>query len=289
MLVRRGLPAQYRDEALAALTGMDKVSRSRVLLDALAKVPPGDPLAADKLLALLFAQPAATLRTERDRLFEGDRRRRRTLCRARRVWRDDDRGRPARSGLAGRDRTRRSDPRAPAGGAPAASDEWRRRSPRAALHADLRACRERERPEGSRAGAGRPRVDPARRRHIRSSGAGSGERQRRQRQRGCRAIAAGVFPRTRGRRPASNRSRAQSWPGSARSLPTRDRSPTRSRRFSSANGSRRSSRLRQDAPSGATCGRWACAWSASRPCRRSSVSTCAGSPSRPASPCRSSS
>ena len=66
MLVRRGLPAQYRDEALAALTEMDKVSRSRVLLDALAKVPPGDPVAADKLLALLFAQPADTLRTERD-------------------------------------------------------------------------------------------------------------------------------------------------------------------------------------------------------------------------------
>ncbi len=37
---------------------MDKASRSRVLLDALAKVPTDDALTAEKLLGLLLAQPA---------------------------------------------------------------------------------------------------------------------------------------------------------------------------------------------------------------------------------------
>lgn len=66
LLTRKGLPAQYRDEALAALTKMDKASQSRVLLEALAKVPAEDAPTAEKLLGLLLGQPAATLRQQRD-------------------------------------------------------------------------------------------------------------------------------------------------------------------------------------------------------------------------------
>ena len=39
LLTRKGVAGQFRDEALAALEKMDKASRSRVLLDALTKVP----------------------------------------------------------------------------------------------------------------------------------------------------------------------------------------------------------------------------------------------------------
>ena len=66
ILTRKGIPAQFRDEALAALVGMDKSSASRVLLEALGKVPVDDGLTAEKLLGLLLAQPAATLKKERD-------------------------------------------------------------------------------------------------------------------------------------------------------------------------------------------------------------------------------
>ena len=65
LLTRKGVAAQFRDEALAALDKMDKASRSRVLLDALAKVPLDDQVTAEKLLGLLLAQPAETLRKER--------------------------------------------------------------------------------------------------------------------------------------------------------------------------------------------------------------------------------
>jgi DNA-binding transcriptional ArsR family regulator len=65
LLTRKGIASQFRDEALAALEKMDKSSRSRVLLDALAKVPPDDQVTAEKLLGLLGAQPAEALRKER--------------------------------------------------------------------------------------------------------------------------------------------------------------------------------------------------------------------------------
>jgi azurin len=67
LLTRRNLSAQFRDEALAALTKMDKASQTQVLLEALARIPAEDALTADKLLALLLGQPADTLRQERDR------------------------------------------------------------------------------------------------------------------------------------------------------------------------------------------------------------------------------
>ena len=66
LLTRKGVAAQFRDEALAALSKMDKASRSRVLLEALAKVPVDDALTAEKLLGLLLGQPADTLRKERE-------------------------------------------------------------------------------------------------------------------------------------------------------------------------------------------------------------------------------
>ena len=70
LLTRKNLAAQFRDEALAALTKMDKASASQVLLEALAKVPADDPLTADKLLGLLLGQPADTLRQQRDRFVQ---------------------------------------------------------------------------------------------------------------------------------------------------------------------------------------------------------------------------
>ena len=65
LLTRKGMASQYRDEALTALTAMDKASKSRILLEALAKVPVDDALTAEKLLGLLLSQPADTLRKER--------------------------------------------------------------------------------------------------------------------------------------------------------------------------------------------------------------------------------
>jgi uncharacterized cupredoxin-like copper-binding protein len=64
-LLTRKVPPQFRDEALAALVKLDKSSRARVLVDALAKVRPGDTTVADKLIALLLAEPAAALKTDR--------------------------------------------------------------------------------------------------------------------------------------------------------------------------------------------------------------------------------
>src|SRR4029453_9184573 len=42
LLTRRGLPRQYRDEALAALKKLDRATGTRVLLEALSKVPVED-------------------------------------------------------------------------------------------------------------------------------------------------------------------------------------------------------------------------------------------------------
>ena len=65
LLTRRGVAPQFRDEALTALVALDKTSRSQVLLEALSKVPIDDALTGEKLLGLLLAQPADTLRKER--------------------------------------------------------------------------------------------------------------------------------------------------------------------------------------------------------------------------------
>jgi uncharacterized cupredoxin-like copper-binding protein len=65
LLTRKGLAPQFRDEALAALVKLDKSTRARVLVDALAKVRPEDTIVADKLVALLLAEPAAALKADR--------------------------------------------------------------------------------------------------------------------------------------------------------------------------------------------------------------------------------
>ena len=70
LLTRKNLPAQFREEALAALTKLDKTSQTQVLLEALAKVPAEDTATADKLLGLLLGQPADTLRQQRDRFVQ---------------------------------------------------------------------------------------------------------------------------------------------------------------------------------------------------------------------------
>jgi uncharacterized cupredoxin-like copper-binding protein len=65
LLTRKGIPAQNRDEAVAALTKMDKSSASRVLIEALNKIPADDGTTAEKVAALLLNQPAATLKADR--------------------------------------------------------------------------------------------------------------------------------------------------------------------------------------------------------------------------------
>jgi Copper binding proteins, plastocyanin/azurin family len=66
LLTRPGLPQQYRDEALSVLTKMGKASATTVLLEAIAKVPADAGLAANKLVGMLYTQPAATLSKDRD-------------------------------------------------------------------------------------------------------------------------------------------------------------------------------------------------------------------------------
>jgi len=64
-LLTRKVPPNFRDEALAALVKLDKSTRARVLVDALARVRPEDTIVADKLIALLLAEPPAALKADR--------------------------------------------------------------------------------------------------------------------------------------------------------------------------------------------------------------------------------
>ncbi len=67
LLTRKGLAKPLRDEAVIALAKMDGASQSQVLLDALGKLKPEeDQQTADQLAAILLAQPAETLRGQRD-------------------------------------------------------------------------------------------------------------------------------------------------------------------------------------------------------------------------------
>jgi azurin len=69
-LTRKGLAPQFRDEAVAALVKLDKSSPTRVLLEALGKARPEDVIVPEKLIGLLLAQPAATLKSERDAIVQ---------------------------------------------------------------------------------------------------------------------------------------------------------------------------------------------------------------------------
>jgi azurin len=67
LLTRKGLPRGLRDEALAALTKIDNASQTQVLLQALSRMRAAeDEQTANQLIDILIAQPADTLRTQRD-------------------------------------------------------------------------------------------------------------------------------------------------------------------------------------------------------------------------------
>lgn len=66
ILTRRGVPQQFRDESVAALVKLDKSTPTTVLVEALGKVPADDAVTAERLVAMLLSQPAATLAKERD-------------------------------------------------------------------------------------------------------------------------------------------------------------------------------------------------------------------------------
>ena len=70
LLTRNGLARQFRDEALTALSKLDKASASKVLLGAVGRAKADDPLAARNLLGLLFGQPADALKAEQKSFAE---------------------------------------------------------------------------------------------------------------------------------------------------------------------------------------------------------------------------
>src|SRR5258708_17079889 len=68
ILTRSGMARPLRADALGALVTMDRTSPTRVLLDALAKVPQENTQNGDSLLGLLLDQPAEVLRQQRETL-----------------------------------------------------------------------------------------------------------------------------------------------------------------------------------------------------------------------------
>lgn len=67
LLTRKGIGREYFEEALTALTATDKASKSTVLLEGLSKIQLDDEETAERMLRVLFAQPADALRKERER------------------------------------------------------------------------------------------------------------------------------------------------------------------------------------------------------------------------------
>lgn len=72
VLTRKGMARPFREEALAAIAKMDRATPTRVLLDALARLPADDtePQNAEALIGMLLGQPAAVLRSERQTLTQ---------------------------------------------------------------------------------------------------------------------------------------------------------------------------------------------------------------------------
>jgi azurin len=68
ILTRSGMARPLRADALSALVTMDRTSPTRVLLDALAKVPQEPTPNGDSLLGMLLDQPAEVLRQQRETL-----------------------------------------------------------------------------------------------------------------------------------------------------------------------------------------------------------------------------
>jgi azurin len=70
ILTRKGMARPFRAEALATLVKMDSTSATRVLLDALAKLPLDDTQNGDSLLGILLGQPVDLLRQQRETLAQ---------------------------------------------------------------------------------------------------------------------------------------------------------------------------------------------------------------------------
>jgi azurin len=70
ILTRNGMARPFRAEALAALVTMDRISETRVLLEALAKISPENAQNAGSLLGMLLEQPADILRQQRETLAQ---------------------------------------------------------------------------------------------------------------------------------------------------------------------------------------------------------------------------
>ena len=72
ILTRKGMPRPSREEALAAIAKMDRAAPTRVLLDALAKLPveDADTPNGESLLGILLGQPADVLRQQRAALVQ---------------------------------------------------------------------------------------------------------------------------------------------------------------------------------------------------------------------------
>ena len=66
LLTRRGLVPALREEAVAALTGLDRSSRAQAIVHGLSRVAANDAQTAGGLLTMLFAEPASALAAERD-------------------------------------------------------------------------------------------------------------------------------------------------------------------------------------------------------------------------------
>ena len=70
LLTRKGVPPQFRDEAVAALARWTRVRESRVLLDALAKVPTDDPVTTGKVASPASEPARRLLRKDRETFIE---------------------------------------------------------------------------------------------------------------------------------------------------------------------------------------------------------------------------
>jgi azurin len=66
ILTRKGLTRAWRDEAITALSTMDKIGAPDVLMQALARVPDDDELTSGWLLARMLGEPIETLRSRRE-------------------------------------------------------------------------------------------------------------------------------------------------------------------------------------------------------------------------------
>ena len=70
ILTRRGVPATFREEAVAALVKLDESTPARVLLAGLEKIPADDEVTAERVLGMLFALPSNALQADKTALTD---------------------------------------------------------------------------------------------------------------------------------------------------------------------------------------------------------------------------